>query len=107
MKDIGVEIKLFRFTINENCTWVIVAPLSSVIQLTMSVYVHEHVKSADSVIIYDGVQNREIGRYSLDENPPQITSTGNILEIIFVARLYFNVHGFSAKYSFLDGKSRK
>lgn len=94
---------------NQNCTWVIVAPLTSVIQLTFSAMDIEHYEDCfyDYVAIYDGVRNKEVGRFCGNVIPPPITSSGNILKINFVSDESLAMQGFSFTYSFHDAKSRK
>ncbi|XP_018577861.1 cubilin-like [Anoplophora glabripennis] len=90
------------------CTWVIIAPPKSVIQLTWITFSLEqsYECSYDNVQIFDN--NTElgmgglIGKYCGSNLPPILMSSGNIMTIVFVTDVTIHMDGFLATYTFMS-----
>lgn len=99
---------------NAKCTWIIVAPVGHVIQLTFSSF-HLEISTGcyfDAVTIYDGYVNetigsdptKPVGNFCGHNIPSTILSTNNILSIVFRSDDSASGDGFMATYNFVDGK---
>ncbi|KAK2886327.1 cubilin [Channa argus] len=86
-----------------NCTWYISVAPGNVIRLSFDSFNLEYHDNCnfDYLEVYDGdsVQNgTKIGRYCGRSVPPSITSTDNLLSLLFVTDSSLATEGFSANY---------
>uniref|UniRef100_A0A0P6JSL8 Putative fibrillin n=1 Tax=Aedes aegypti TaxID=7159 RepID=A0A0P6JSL8_AEDAE len=88
------------------CRWVIVAPKTHAIQLTWNSFELEKSSNCvyDYVEIYDNssVSKPLVGRYCGMTKPPALTSSGNIVTIIFKSDSSSSKDGFSLSFLFRD-----
>uniref|UniRef100_A0A672HTS6 Cubilin (intrinsic factor-cobalamin receptor) n=1 Tax=Salarias fasciatus TaxID=181472 RepID=A0A672HTS6_SALFA len=93
-----------------NCTWYISVAPGNLIRLTFESFNlerHDNCKF-DYLEVYDNgtVQTgNRIGRYCGQTVPPSITSTDNLLTLLFVTDKSFSKEGFSASYVSMDAST--
>lgn len=94
-----------------DCTWVIVAPVDSVVQLTFNSFELESSGSCyyDYVQIFEGLSKDGslVGKFCGTNTPPVVTSNGNILTIKFKSDFNNGGSGFSATYSYINSRTCK
>lgn len=97
---------------NKRCKWIIVAPPTSVVELSFKSFDLEHMDTchyADYVKIYDGIvadenddANKPIGTYCGSNKPPTMQSTSHAFTIVFRSDDTISREGFEANYQFID-----
>lgn len=90
-----------------NCTWYINVAPGNLVRLTFDTFNLEYHASCnfDYVEVYDNgtvETGNKIGRYCGRSVPPSITSTDNLLTLLFVSDTSFATEGFSASYTSLS-----
>lgn len=100
---------------NKKCKWIIVAPPTSMVELSFKSFELEHMDSchyADYVKIYDGIVVDEnddaikpIGTYCGSDKPPTMLSTSHAFTIVFRSDDTINGEGFEAKFDFIDDQN--
>ncbi|XP_056155801.1 cubilin [Lampris incognitus] len=93
-----------------NCTWYINVAPGNVIRLSFDSFNLEEYSNCnfDYVEVYDNgtVQTgTKVGRYCGREVPPSITSTDNLLTLLFVSDSNLSFEGFSASYISINATS--
>ncbi|XP_066488058.1 astacin-like metalloendopeptidase [Tiliqua scincoides] len=92
-----------RYPKNQDCLWIIRAPIGSKISLTMSSFELEDSVNCryDRLIIHDGSQvgSQVFGPYCGRMEVPALTSTGSFVQIEFQTDVAFEFQGFKLDYS--------
>lgn len=112
IKSLGHEIKpptqsySSSYEHNSDCSWIIVAPAGSSVQLTFHSFSLEISTDCvlDSVTLYEGPisDGNKIQSYCGSSLPPVVQSSGNVLGIRFVSDYSVASDGFRAHYTFVD-----
>lgn len=86
----------------ENCTWIIIAPERSSVNLYWNSFDIEESDGChfDYVEVFDGWSSNHSRRYCGTSIPPVMTSVGNVMRITFVSDATISSEGFSLTYSF-------
>ncbi|KAL0271771.1 UNVERIFIED_CONTAM: hypothetical protein PYX00_008763 [Menopon gallinae] len=100
-----------RYPSNSYCRWVIAVQQGRLIQLTFNKFKVEGFKDCvfDYVAVYDNSTdlkgNNLIGRYCNYDLPPVLTSSSNVLTIVFKSDSSFTDEGFQITYTTINGSS--
>ncbi|KAM9307657.1 cubilin [Gastrophryne carolinensis] len=86
-----------------HCTWLISVPPGNLIRLTFHIFILQQAQgcSTNYLEIYDNAPDatgNKIGRYCGKSIPPSITSSDNLMVLIFVSDSGTSAEGFSANY---------
>ncbi|KAF7484895.1 Hypothetical predicted protein [Marmota monax] len=92
-----------------SCTWLIIAPVNKLIQLTFNTFALEAMTNSqqclyDYVKLYDGESenDRLAGTFCGSTIPAPFISSSNFLTVHFVSDLTLEREGFNATYTFVD-----
>lgn len=90
---------------DQNCTWIIVAPLRSSVHLNWISFDMEESDDCafDYVSVSDGTNGTASRRYCGTNIPAVMTSISNVIRITFVSDSSVRSQGFSLTYSFESG----
>lgn len=97
-----------QYLTNANCTWVIVAPVGNVIQISWLMFHLEQSSlcTFDYVEIFDNNTRSgfggSLGKFCGNTIPPVMISTSNVMSINFVTDPTVNLDGFMANYFFVN-----
>lgn len=93
---------------DSDCTWILVAPKGSVVQLSFSAFHLEQSSdcSLDYVNLYEGTASNgtKMQTYCGANLPPVTQSSDNVLSLKFVTDSSVSGDGFRAQYVFIDSK---
>ncbi|XP_032520799.2 cubilin homolog [Danaus plexippus] len=98
------------YTVNQSCTWIVVAPEGMHIKLSWNRFDLEDMVDCNSdyveLIELDNNNDENIlGRYCGDTLPPALTTSSNRLRINFISDSTVSGTGFSVSYSLIDEKT--
>lgn len=102
-----------QYPAGSTCTWVIVAPVGHVIQVSWLMF---HIEQStmctfDYVEIFDNNTRSgfggSLGRFCGNTIPPTLVSTSNVMMINFVSDETVNFDGFMATYVFVNEEHGK
>lgn len=102
-----------QYPAGSTCTWVIVAPVSHVIQVSWLMFHLEEntLCNFDYVEIFDNNTRSgfggSLGRFCGNSIPPTLVSTSNVVTINFVSDETVNFDGFMATYVFVNEEHGK
>ncbi|XP_071475764.1 cubilin [Marmota flaviventris] len=92
-----------------SCTWLIIAPVNKLIQLTFNTFALEAMTNSqqclyDYVKLYDGESENDClaGTFCGSTIPAPFISSSNFLTVHFVSDLTLEREGFNATYTFVD-----
>lgn len=106
------EANLNSYDHHMECTWVFLAPLGNIVEITWLSFDIEDSSSCqfDYIQIFDNSTTQfgsEIGKFCGTNIPPPIISSSNLVSILFKTDGSRNAGGWSLAYRYLDASSCK